>query len=500
METFQWLKPSALWNPDAKDFAQAELFVPRLLKYASDDFVEDFLADAGQPAAAALAARVLATTSQPAKLFQPAHGVFHLVCASLCCRIPGFPDRQLRPEHQEKVGFVIRRVEDDGSESGWLADGRGWLPLGSQPQRLLGGDETRLPLLPAPCANGRRLWFGYLPTASAETYKTAPKAREDTPNVPLDPRIDDELARFVTPLKAGPHSEPSALDAIAAENQRLAVSVYLLLELAEFVGRHFKPLLAVLPGNPATTLPGAGQTELLRWLQQQQIGRAPHRQSLAQALRSIDDHAALLNGEGGLANDDTTFGDAFRLECISEDFVETLTQRVRAALDSAVPLLEMPRLAPSGDERYVVRCVYERPLCARRPLTVSAASVQFRFATFFDTDAPARPIRIALPTDVSPAALRKFRKGITFMISASMQRKIAMLTGKEKGLLKGDDPNSEQSVPDLAFMCSFSIQIIFIIAFFLLMIFAVVFNLIFWWLPFFRICIPIPKLLMGGKK
>lgn len=497
METFQWLKPSALWNPDAKDFARPELFVPRLLKYASDDFVEDFLADAAQPDAAALAARVLEATSQPAKLFQPAHGVFHLVCASLCCRIPGFPDRQLRSEHQEKVCFVIRRVKDDGSESGWLADGRGWQSLGDEPERLLDGGETRLPLLPAPSGNGRRLWFGYLPTASAETYKIAPAAREDTPNVPLDPRIEDELARFVTPLKGSPHS---TLETITDPDQRHTVWVYLLLELAEFLGRHFKTLLAVLPGNAATTLPGAGQTELLRWLQQQTIGSAKYPQSLAQALRTVADHAARLNDEGGLAKGDAVFGEPFRLEGIPAGFVETLTLRVSAALDAAVPPVEMPRLAPSGDEHYVVRCVYERPLCTRRPAIVSAASAPFRFATFFDTDAPARPIRIALPTDISPAALRKFRKGVSFMISASMQRKIAMVTGREKNLLKDEGPNAEQSVPDLAFMCSFSIQIIFIIAFFLLMIFAVVFNLIFWWLPFLRICIPIPKALLGGKK
>jgi hypothetical protein len=59
-------------------------------------------------------------------------------------------------------------------------------------------------------------------------------------------------------------------------------------------------------------------------------------------------------------------------------------------------------------------------------------------------------------------------------------------------MLDGNEPNAEDSF-DLAFICSFSIQIIFIIAFMLLLIFVFVLNIVFWWIAFFRICFPIPK-------
>ena len=59
MESFQWLKPSPLWNPAGATFAQPELFAPRVLKYESDDFVEEFIADAARRDATTLAARVL---------------------------------------------------------------------------------------------------------------------------------------------------------------------------------------------------------------------------------------------------------------------------------------------------------------------------------------------------------------------------------------------------------------------------------------------------------
>jgi len=42
-------------------------------------------------------------------------------------------------------------------------------------------------------------------------------------------------------------------------------------------------------------------------------------------------------------------------------------------------------------------------------------------------------------------------------------------------------------------ICSFSIQIIFIIAFILMFIFLILLNIVFWWIAFFKICFPVPK-------
>lgn len=101
-----------------------------------------------------------------------------------------------------------------------------------------------------------------------------------------------------------------------------------------------------------------------------------------------------------------------------------------------------------------------------------------------------------MPTDVSLAGMRKFKKGVSFIISNSLQQKIDMLTGYERGILK--DPPSVGSPGDgLAWICTFSIQIIFIVAFFLLLMFVIILNFVFWWMAFFRICIPIPKKLLG---
>jgi hypothetical protein len=139
-----------------------------------------------------------------------------------------------------------------------------------------------------------------------------------------------------------------------------------------------------------------------------------------------------------------------------------------------------------------LRCVYERPQCTPARQVLSQPSMPFQLAPFFDADAPARPVRIVLPTDVSLAGLRKFNRGVTFLISGSLQKKIAMVTGAEKQLLK-DPASLNPEGLELGWMCSFSIQIIFIVAFFLLLMFVIILNFVFWWIAFFKICIPIPK-------
>ena len=61
--------------------------------------------------------------------------------------------------------------------------------------------------------------------------------------------------------------------------------------------------------------------------------------------------------------------------------------------------------------------------------------------------------------------------------------------GDAKKALNGELGAEQQF--DLGVLCSFSIPIITIVALFLLMIFVVLLNIVFWWLPFFRICFPV---------
>ena len=146
----------------------------------------------------------------------------------------------------------------------------------------------------------------------------------------------------------------------------------------------------------------------------------------------------------------------------------------------------------------MLRCVYERPQCDPVQRVTSHRSEPFRLAAFFDRDAPARQVKIPLPSNVGLSDMRRFKKGVTFMVSEPMQRKIAAITGKEKDLLKDNPGLNPEDSGGFAFICSFSIEIIFIVAFILLLMFVIILNFVFWWILFFRICLPVPKKLLGG--
>lgn len=196
--------------------------------------------------------------------------------------------------------------------------------------------------------------------------------------------------------------------------------------------------------------------------------------------------------------------------------IDALAARIEAALP-AQPAAEVPNNPLVSQQPmdmregwFVIRCVFSRPECGPiDPPLLSEPTTPFQMAGFFDPDAPARPIRIALPLDTSPAGLRKFDKNTAFMISDMLCGQIDRL----KGLTLGDlilsvlpwPLHKDLSVPDggpcksdsgieVGMICSLSIPIITICALLMLMIIVTLLDIIFRWLPFFLFCFPIPKL------
>jgi hypothetical protein len=196
--------------------------------------------------------------------------------------------------------------------------------------------------------------------------------------------------------------------------------------------------------------------------------------------------------------------------------IDYLAELIQNALPAqpAAPVPERPLAAqPVLDTRdgwFVIRCVFERPLCGPLHLPVVSEPTQpFQLAGFFDPDAPARPIRIALPVDTSPAGLRKFDKNTAFMISDMLCGQIDRVKALGLGdLVRSVLPwplHKDLSVPDngpctakndptlqAGMICSFSIPIITICALLLLMIIVSLLDIIFRWLPYFFICFPLP--------
>jgi hypothetical protein len=156
-------------------------------------------------------------------------------------------------------------------------------------------------------------------------------------------------------------------------------------------------------------------------------------------------------------------------------------QTVPAELAHAI--IARPDDPAEFSDRHVLRLVYEHDPC--KPV-VSAPTPVARFAGVYDPDAPARPIRIELP---DPEHLRRFSRGVAIEMPPSLRRMLDSITPK---ILKEEKPGPEGDW-GLGMICSFSLQIIMLVAFIVMFIFLILLNIVFWWLPFLKICFPVPK-------
>jgi len=191
------------------------------------------------------------------------------------------------------------------------------------------------------------------------------------------------------------------------------------------------------------------------------------------------------------------------------DLIGAALPAVPTAPVPEMPLAAQPVMAPDEPAVFVIRCLFERPECGPHdPPLLSAPSRPFELASFFDVEAPARPIRISLPVDTSPAGLRKAQKNTAFMVSDMLCGQVNR--AKKMGLIdlvlsvlpwpfhkplerSKPTPCKTDAGLSLGMICSLSIPIITIVALILLIIMVTLFDIIFRWIPFFFFCFPLPK-------
>jgi hypothetical protein len=160
---------------------------------------------------------------------------------------------------------------------------------------------------------------------------------------------------------------------------------------------------------------------------------------------------------------------------------------------------------------FIIRCVFERPHCVSQPaLVVSEPTERFQLASFFDPKAPARPIRISLPLDTSPAGLRKFAKNTAFMISDILACQLGQIQNItladlvlsvlpwpfHKSLPEPTEVPCAQSGVGEGMVCSLSIPIVTLCALILLIVIVNLFEPFFRWIPFLIACF---KIDLSGK-
>jgi hypothetical protein len=199
-----------------------------------------------------------------------------------------------------------------------------------------------------------------------------------------------------------------------------------------------------------------------------------------------------------------------KLSALSDVINAALPDEVEAGVKVPdLPVAAQRVMAPDERPMFVIRCVLERPDCVEPPL-FSDQSEPFELANFFDPDAPARPIRIALPVDTSPAGLRRAPKNAAFMMSDILCGQVNR--AKSMGFidlvlsvlpwplhkdLEGGSSACKADGDSIGMICSLSIPIITICALIILIIMVTLLDIIFKWLPYLIFCFPLPK--FSGK-
>lgn len=496
-----------------------------LVQRSDEDFIAGLLSDLGSEEGRA---RLRASMPAPAadgvaELYQPVHRAFHLVLAEVFCLTPGTP--RFDPARIESAGLVVRRVgvpRDDRSiervHEAWVRRPDGtkawrslalldedeslrWDPDPARRRTVSSGnaevdrharehrrslktlarvelddaEEHSTTLFVAPpelCKAAAKTWlYGLVPTASADTTVAPTAAYSDSD-------LDAVVPHY---LKATGAADPTDLTPLPPDLREKTLSRY---DADRLEGRPFMTMLSLL-----TVALGVFPREAT-----QPPGHA------AQLLAALD--RITIRGEAGSAflrkaarvlvwRTDETFTMPATWPTISPDVARAIRDAMRPSFEA-----QARRIIPNEGRFETARAEYVARAFIRvrcddgcPPRVVwSRESPRFRIRPWH-ASGPLPPLRVMLP-DIVPHRLAEVQPNVTFVVPKGLAGFLNNNTAK--ALLKGGGTRGDSA---LAWICGFNIPIITLCAFIVLSIFLSLLNIVFWWLPFVKICIPIPATL-----
>jgi hypothetical protein len=494
---------------------------PALLARQDEDFIDAILdeltTDAGR--ARLRTTRASAWRDGNLLLYPPIQRHFNLVLLEAHCEQPGNP--RLDPRKIDSAGLVVRRV---GRPAAAQTQYEGWLSAGPQ---LTGWSRFATPraldLDPDPLR--RRLSAGHPEIDRRLRMVSAlPLAEQATPLFVAPPQVCTAAGRTLLygllPVTSSERAQREAApdfgsDAIPAGDTRSLKS-----RIRDHLHRYLQPHLP----QQALQLPRAGQWLSPSWTEPPGYYADNGLQSFVTLLQQLGVELdafgsgsavfAVLNGISIQMYDSTATqplgqflrtakrilidGEALSLR-MPQRWPSLTDAQSAAILDAAVGALTSRFSALAGqrarfDEpgaRYVARAfirVRHEDACPPA-LTWSAPSAAYAIAPWYEPGG-APPVRVALPK-IDRASLAKLKPNVAFELPQDLANVIAANSPKDLVEGKGRKPSG----PDLGldWICGFNIPIITLCAFIVLNIFLQLFDLIFRWLFFVKICIPIPR-------
>jgi hypothetical protein len=498
---------------------------PVLLQMNQEDFPARFNISLSTSASASASITSLATSaSTSVTLYQPVQRIVHVALLQLSCNTVGSP--RLDPTRVESAGVVVRRIvqkqgvnQFDSPGSAWMTSSNGscqWTPLNTlqedqdpdptkrpqlqsgQPEldKLLAmqsiaqaSSESFMPAFVAPpavCdAAGRTLVYAVLPTASSEVATVAPS----TPQ--YDPAT--LASSLPTLLQAGSHSAPYAGQAVdyrylsddyaKAHNATSFLTFSKTLQMLSTVFSAFdgssnaQALIAALNKHNVYYLVSGSNSQT--WTS------IPMGTFYQQAASTLLDYRT----PGGAAGPTITMPQQW------DGFSDADESEILAALTTLLQARSPQVSSPTGRYqdasrlyriRIFLRIKGHAPGCPTQ-LVWSAPSDPVRIAAWHESAGRVQP-PVPLPDPTDRNFLKNAKPNCSFAVPAGLMN--AMQGASLSGLSSGSGGSG--SGPAINWLCGFNIPLITICAFFVLNIFLSLLNIVFFWLPFIKICIPLP--------
>ena len=485
----------------------------------------------------------------------PLHRAFHLVSCEVVCDQLGKP--ALDPQRITSAGFVIRRINgeqeyawqlEDGEALGWQAApdelrdpdihrrlcANGVLQKRTAQATYSGEEVFPLHTHTAHDEKGKRhtLLFGYVPlggfyyhrdTAAAfdeVSQKAVVDADAQSLSWPFGYRKpfkrvwDDNIARTVSAGKPGQaffellrllvnryHLGEDAIESNSALAKKMdqlwfydesAFSAQL--KKTGYRDSSRKLFTAYRKSSVWSYLracfANAKENPLVRWIIEQEAAI-----DKVDGIDNLSSFGALPASSGKQYINWTLFIS----EADAEEIRQLLGQRLRDQALGQVREIPLPKFTQESDDAYqiipFVRSLNDQGKEQIQWVESANRSLLFRVAAPFDPEA-SRPSLIQMPSlsDLK----RGMAKGASFITPADTFNLINNLKLK-KGASADVIPDSEPG-PGLGiqWICSFSLPVITLVAMILLMIMISLLNIIFFWLPWVKICLPFPKIKKGS--